>query len=155
MTAALVAPHATRSHTHRPRRPRPHRPHSPARQPQAVRQHPRPAVGHRPGRRAVSWTDAATYRRRRAVVGGLLAVVTACGLVMAHDVLAGSGGVPASAASSLPASTPVVVTARPGDSLWSIAEAHAGDVSITRYVDKLVELNGGPSIRAGQLVRLP
>ena len=32
---------------------------------------------------------------------------------------------------------------RPGDSLWSIAEAHHGDVSITRYVDALIALNGG------------
>lgn len=113
--------------------------------PQALRAEWRP--------RAVA--DAATYRRRRAVVGGVLAVLTAFGLVMAHDVLAGSGGVPASAASGPPASTRSVITAQPGDSLWSIAEAHSGSVAITRYVDKLVELNGGPSIQAGQLVRLP
>ena len=105
--------------------------------------------------RVMTAADVAVYRRRRAVVGVLLAVITACGLVLAHDVLAGSGGVPASAAPSLPAPTRAVITAQPGDSLWSIAAEHSGDVSITRYLDKLVELNGSPSIQAGQVVQLP
>ena len=43
-----------------------------------------------------------------------------------------------------------------GDTLWAIAERHHGDVPIQRYVDRLVELNGGTTaIAAGQLVRLP
>lgn len=102
--------------------------------------------------RAVS---ARTYQRRRAVVGGLLAVVVACGIVVTHDVLAGSGGVPASAASSRSAQVRSAVTAQPGDTMWSIARAHRGEVSIDRYVDKLVDLNGGASIQAGQQVVLP
>lgn len=102
--------------------------------------------------RAVS---ARTYQRRRAVVGGLLAVVVACGIVVTHDVLAGSGGVPASAAASRPAPVRSSVTAQPGDTLWSIAQSHRGEVSIDRYVDKLVDLNGGASIQAGQQVVLP
>ena len=36
-----------------------------------------------------------------------------------------------------------VVRAAAGDSLWSIAERHHGDVSLTRYVDALIDLNGG------------
>ena len=72
------------------------------------------------------------------------------GLVAAHDVLAGSGGVPASAAVSLPAQARAIVVAQPGDTLWSIASAHHGDISITRYVDTLVDLNGGATIQAGQ-----
>ena len=102
--------------------------------------------------RAVS---ARTYQRRRAVVGGLLAMVVACGLVVTHDVLAGSGGVPASAAASRSAPARATVTAQPGDTMWSIAQAHRGEVSIDRYVDKLVDLNGGASIQAGQQVVLP
>ena len=62
---------------------------------------------------------------------------------------------PASAAESRPALEPPIVVAQPGDTLWVIAQRHRGDVPITRYVDKLVDLNGGPSIRAGQLVTLP
>jgi hypothetical protein len=98
---------------------------------------------------------ASTYRRRRAVVGTVLAVFVACGLVLTHDVLAGSGGVPASAAASQPAHVRGTVTAQPGDTLWSLAATRHGDVPITRYVDKLVDLNGGASIRAGQAVILP
>lgn len=95
----------------------------------------------------------ATYRRRRAIVGTALAVFIAVGVVAAHDVLAGSGGVPASAAESQPARSTVI--ARPGDTLWSIADERRGQISITRYVDKLVAMNGGPSIIVGQAVVLP
>ena len=99
--------------------------------------------------------SAATYRRRRVVVGTTLAVLVAVSAVAAHDVLAGSGGVPASAAVSLPAQARARVVAKPGDTLWSIASAHHGEISITRYVDTLVDLNGGPTIQAGQEVILP
>lgn len=95
----------------------------------------------------------ATYRRRRAVVGTVLAVFIAVGAVTAHDVLAGSGGVPASAAVSQPARRTIV--AQPGDTLWSIAADHRGGVALTRYVDKLVSLNGGASLQIGQSVVLP
>ena len=54
-----------------------------------------------------------------------------------------------------PARQRVTVTARPGDTLWSIADEHRGDVAITRYVDALVDLNGGASIQAGQAIVLP
>lgn len=103
-----------------------------------------------PGRRRVS---EATYRRRRTIVGTALAVFVAVGAVTAYDVLAGSGSVPASAVSSQPARTTVVAV--PGDTLWAIADRHRGDIAQARYVDKLVELNGGPSIVAGQTVVLP
>jgi LysM repeat protein len=99
--------------------------------------------------------SAATYRRRRVVVGTTLAVLVAVGAVAAHDVLAGSGGVPASAAVSQPAQARARVVAQPGDTLWSIATAHHGEISITRYVDALVDLNGGATIQAGQAVVLP
>ena len=117
------------------------------------RAHVEPVFAPRSAARRAGRPSEATYRRRRAVVGTLLAVLVAVGLVAAHDVLAGSGGVPASAAESLPAH--VVVVARPGDTLWSIADEHRGDISISRYVDTLVDLNGGASIEAGQQVVLP
>lgn len=97
----------------------------------------------------------ATYRRRRSIVGITLAALAAFSIVLTHDVLAGSGGVPASAAASLPAHARGVVIAQPGDTLWSIAEVHRGPVAVSRFVDKLVDLNGGPSIRSGQRVVLP
>jgi len=97
----------------------------------------------------------ATYRRRRAIVGTVLAVIVAVSAVLAHDVLAGSSGAPAAAAVSQPALTRITITARSGDTLWSIGKLHHGAVPITRYVDKLVEINGGASIQAGQAVILP
>lgn len=107
-------------------------------------------VGRRTTRRRVS---EATYRRRRAVVGTALAAFVAVGAVTTYDVLAGSGGVPASAAVSQPARSTVI--AQPGDSLWTIAQQHRGEVSLVRYVDKLVALNGGATIVVGQAVVLP
>ncbi len=100
-------------------------------------------------------TSAATYRRRRAVAGVVLAVLVALTIVAGHDVLAGSGGVPASAASSQPAHVPATVIAQPGDNLWSIAAAHHGQSSITAYLDALVDLNGGATIEVGQTIVLP
>jgi LysM repeat protein len=82
---------------------------------------------------------------------GLLAI---CG-VAAHDVLAGSGGVPAAAAGAMPAPVRVVVVARPGDSLWSIAERFHGTVAFDPYLEALINLNDGPSIQAGQAITLP
>jgi LysM repeat protein len=126
-----------------------HRTTSPATTPYAPVRHPL-SQPHSPAR-----PSAATYRRRRVVVGTVLAVFVAVGMVAAHDVLAGSGGVPASAAVSLPAQARQRVVAQRGDTLWSIAAAHHGEISITRYVDALVDLNGGPTIQAGQEVVLP
>ena len=97
----------------------------------------------------------ATYRRRRKVVGTVLAVLFAVTAVLAHDVLAGSGGEPASAAASQPALVRQTITAQPGDTLWSIGQTYHGSMAIARYVDKLVDLNGGASIQAGQAVVLP
>src|SRR5262245_4463564 len=99
--------------------------------------------------------SAATFRRRRAVVGTTLAVLVAVGAVTAHDVLAGSGGAPASAAVSQPAHARQRIVVQPGDTLWSIAATRHGDVSVTRYVDTLVDLNGGATIQVGQEIVLP
>ena len=54
-------------------------------------------------RRAPAAAAVPAYGRRRAVAAGLLVgLLATCG-VAAHDVLAGSGGVPASAAGAMPA----------------------------------------------------
>ena len=99
--------------------------------------------------------DAATYRRRRTVVAFLVAgLLSAIGLA-AQGVLTGPGGVPASAAGTGTAPPARQVRAEPGDSLWSIAERFHGEVAISRYVEVLVDLNGGTAISAGQVVHLP
>lgn len=89
------------------------------------------------------------------IVGVAVGVVAAVSSIAAHDVLAGAGGVPASAADGRSALVRRSITAQPGDSLWSIARVHRGDVPLVRFVDKLVDLNGGPAIAAGQQVILP
>ena len=85
----------------------------------------------------------------------VVAVLVGVGVQLGTSVLSGPGGVPASATGAATAPPVVHVRAEPGDSLWSIAERFHGDVSLPRYVDALIELNGGTAIAAGQLVRLP
>jgi LysM repeat protein len=97
----------------------------------------------------------ATFRRRRAVFAAIVAVLVGVGVQLGTSVLSGPGGVPASATGAATAPAIVHVRAEPGDSLWSIAERFHGDVSVPRYVDALIQLNGGTTIAAGQLVRLP
>jgi nucleoid-associated protein YgaU len=104
---------------------------------------------------ARSRVDERTYRRRRTVAGALAATVVVLAGVAAHDVLAGPGGVPASAAGAQPAPVEVRLVARPGDTMWDIAERFHGDIVLTRYLDALIDRNGGPELNAGQVVVLP
>jgi len=106
----------------------------------------------RPAGRLATGVIAARRRTATVVAVGVLSLA---GLGL-HGVLSSAGDVPASAAGAGSAPVARTVKAHPGDTLWSIAEAHRGDISIRRYVDALVELNGGETrIDAGQLVRLP
>ena len=105
--------------------------------------------------RASERCGSATYRRRRAAVGLLVAGVIGSAALVAGNVLTGPGGVPASAAGAGTAPLERTVRARAGDSLWSLAEAFHGDVSVSRYVEALIARNGGTRIDAGQVVRLP
>jgi hypothetical protein len=104
---------------------------------------------------------AAVYRRRRAVAGSIVAGLLALAGLVGGDVLLGPGDVPASAAGAHPLSPRRIVVARPGDSLWSIAEAQyayiagSNSVSLSDYVDALVDLNDGTHIEVGQRVLLP
>jgi len=99
--------------------------------------------------------SAATFRRRRAVAALSVAVLSV-GVLGLHGVLTGPGDVPASAAGAGTAPLERTVRAEPGDSLWEIAETHRGPVSLRRYLDALVDRNGGSTrIQAGQLVHLP
>ncbi len=113
------------------------------------------AGSHVTPRRAPAATESPAYGRRRVVALGLLVgLLSVCGIA-ARDVLAGSGGVPASAAGAMPAPVRGLVVARAGDTLWSIAERFHGEITFGRYLDALIDLNGGPSIQAGQSITLP
>lgn len=102
------------------------------------------ATPRRPAR-----VSAAVYRRRRRVVGMLLASVA--GLIA--FVAVGSG---AFATESTPAreSATRTVVAQPGDTLWDIARTLAPRGAIGDLVSELVRLNGA-RIEAGQVIRLP
>ena len=97
----------------------------------------------------------ARYRRRRAVVGLALAGAAGLATLVADGVLTGPGGDPASAAGAGPVVHGMTVRVHRGDSLWSIAEEHHGDIPLTRYLEALIDRNGGTSIQVGQLVHLP
>ena len=112
------------------------------------------------GRRASSST-APNYTVRR-LVAGLFAVGVAVVAVLSLAAVTTSlGGGPASAAgvSSSDGDTATGTArhhvARPGDSMWSIADRYRGDVDRGRYLDALVDLNGAVAIQVGQSIRLP
>ncbi len=96
--------------------------------------------------------SASVYRRRRLGV----AVATLGLLAIAIFGLVGVFGGSARADENTPGriSTPRVVIAQPGDTLWAIARRLAPVGSITELVDQLVLMNGA-EIAAGQEVRLP
>ena len=150
MTTMTATIHRTRTRTYRPaaHRPAAHRPAA-----QLVRRPVARPAAHRPDRR-VTPSAVVTARRRVATVVAI-GVLSLAGLGL-HGVLSRAGDVPASAAGAGPAPVTRSIKAHPGDTLWSIAETHRGDIPIQRYIDALVELNGGATrIDAGQLVHLP
>jgi len=138
--------------------------HHPAvRHPAAGRRHPvLPGPGARSQRQPCVRHPQPNYVLRR-LAASLLAVVT---LVLAAYVAVGAAGAlagldsrPAAASETAPAAGGAVLrtvhVAEPGDTLWSIADRYRGEVDRGRFVDRLIDLNGGTSIQAGQAVRLP
>jgi LysM repeat protein len=116
------------------------------------------SVPHAPAARrtlAVRRRLPAVYRRRRLVAGSVLAGLLAFAGGSVAGVLAGPGGVPASAAGAQPAVARATIVVRAGDTLWSIAREHNGDVPFERYLDALVARNGGAAIQARQVLELP
>lgn len=111
---------------------------------------------HRPAPRGRHRSARPNYLARRcgAAIGLVLAVSLAVPAVGA--LVASLGGAPASAAEVSPAApTTATHVARSGDTLWSIAAAHRGEVGHDRYLDALIRLNGGTRIEVGQAVLLP
>lgn len=99
------------------------------------------------------------YALRRLVVAGAVVVASVVVGAVAVGLPVGLGSSPASASEVPPApvdgAAPTFHVAVSGDTLWSIASAHRGDVSHRRYLDALIRLNGGTTVLAGQAVRLP
>ncbi len=98
------------------------------------------------------------YAIRRAVFGVVLAtfmLVAAFAALAAVEALADLGGRPAVASEIGPAPVTRIHVAEAGDSLWTIADEHRGDVGHGAYVDALIGLNGGTDVQVGQAIRLP
>ncbi len=103
--------------------------------------------------------DGVDYTARR-LAAGAVAVLAVVVLASAGSALFGAlaDAAPASAsdnAATVGVSAPTVHVAQPGDTLWSIADQYRGPVAHGRYVDVLVDLNGGAVVQIGQAVRLP
>ncbi len=120
---------------------------------------PRP-VDHR-STRPTAGVDDVDYGVRRAVAAIVVVVVVAM-VAVAVSALAGAladvGGRPAAASAAAATSGAPIVrihVAQPGDTLWSIADRYRGDVGRNRFVDALIDVNGGTVIQVGQAVRLP
>lgn len=120
-----------------------------------------------PSRYAVGRRPRAVYIRRRLAVL-LVLVAMLCSVAWSTgQVLASRGGAPASAPTARPAlagdadadADPAAATAsyvvQPGDTLWSLARRYHGDMSTERYLERLVEVNGGAALEVGQVVVLP
>lgn len=106
-----------------------------------------------PARLAEPAPTSVVYVRRRLLVAAVSLAVVVGVWSGAGNVLANRSGDPASAAAARQAASYVV---QPGDSLWSIAEAHHGAVALATYVDVLVARNGGSAtIQPGQVLTLP
>jgi LysM repeat protein len=87
------------------------------------------------------------------VVVALVAVAVSALIGVLGDV--GSRPAAASDIAQVTREAPSTHVAQAGDTLWSIADRYRGDVGRGRFVDALVELNGGVAIQIGQAIRLP
>ena len=92
------------------------------------------------------------WRRRLAVVGMAVGLVVVA--AQAGDAL---GGSPLAAPERRPASskTVVEVTARPGDSLWSIVQRTFPGEDPRPRVDELVKARHGAALQPGEVVGVP
>jgi hypothetical protein len=108
----------------------------------------RPPVGDpgRAARPALTLVPAHVGHRRR-VVGLLVGALLALAVVLAAGYLVRT---PPTAA---PATTTHVVAE--GESLWSIAVAHAPAGEAAGYVEQLVAANGTATVATGQTITLP
>jgi LysM domain len=107
----------------------------------------RPCVARRPN-----------YVLRRCVAAFVSVGIVLIVAVVLNGLLASFGGRSASAAEARPVNVSAFDTtyvAQPGDSLWSIASDHRGNVDHGAYIDELVRINGDTAIVVGQAVILP
>ena len=115
----------------------------------AIQSHPPLTLSNRGVTRRTINNMAPVYRRRRAMVSFILAIL-AVGVSFAM--------LDTSAVADQPTVgdlvTPRMVIAQPGDTLWAIAQRISPQGNITELVDQLVLMNGD-MITPGQQIRIP
>lgn len=98
----------------------------------------------------------AVYRRRRVVaLVVLLLAVASLSALGSHLAVLDVGAAPATAAGTGPVVTPDRYVVQPGDSLWSIAATIQPDGDLRPLVHDLARVNGGTTIRPGDVLVVP
>jgi nucleoid-associated protein YgaU len=100
----------------------------------------------------------ATLRRRRAAAVGVLAVVIVVSSIGIRAALGSIGGGPLAATDApggVKASAVRVWIVRPGDTLWSIAEAVDPNGDVRPLVDRLAGEARGTAIYPGETIAIP
>ncbi len=95
------------------------------------------------------------FALRRLLVGMTATVALCFGLVAAVGVSAGVSGGTASAAPATDVVAPSMHVAQAGDTMWSIANTYRGDVDRDRFINALIDANGGVDVQVGAAVLLP
>lgn len=100
----------------------------------------------------------AVLRRRRVAVGGLALVALVASWIAGGAALGAGGSGPLTATGAPSGSQPAAYRSwvvRPGDTLWSIAEASGAKGDIRPLVDRLSAEVGGRPLQVGQRIALP
>jgi hypothetical protein len=106
--------------------------------------------------------DPSVYRRRRLLAGGLFLLAVAAVLVLVQLIQAGIGGGPLATTGAAATSAGPMIPAgardyvvRPGDTVWSIAEALDPNGDERPVVDVLVKELHGTTLYPGEVVAIP
>ena len=110
------------------------------------------AVGERPIRTAMAPPHPRLTRRGRMAVTGVSAL-----LIGALSVGLAAAAQAARAGSSSPGRHLAKVAVRPGQSLWSLAEAYDPDAAPRQVIQQIEQLNSrtGDQVRAGEVLWVP
>jgi len=115
----------------------------------ALQSHPSLTMANRGVTRRTINNMAPVYRRRRAMVSFILAILA---VSVSFAMLDTSAVADQPTANDL--TLPRMVIAQPGDTLWAIAKRISPQGNITELVDQLVLMNGD-MITPGQQIRIP